>query len=262
MFITKIHYSESRGDKAGGASRCINRPMTTMRGVAVKWLLFTILLGTWSLGWGFDEQSVNPGINREYDQADPLFWQGMFEQERREVYARRHDIVAELGLKPGMQVADVGAGTGFFSLLFAPGVMPGGSVYAVDIVPNFVRAIEARARAAGLHQIIGVVNDPKDVKLPKGAIDLVFITDTYHHFEYPYSMLYSIRRALKPQGRLVIIDYKKDPDHSSPWVQRHVRSSESQVIEEVESAGFVLNTRHSLLDSQFFLEFVIAQNQN
>jgi predicted methyltransferase len=87
------------------------------------------------------------------------------------------------------------------------------------------------------------------------SVDLVFTSDTYHHFEYPQAMLASLHTALKPGGRLIIIDYEKIPGRSSPWVISHVRANRETVIAEVTAAGFVLERSHNFLRENYFLEF-------
>ena len=201
------------------------------------------------------EQNVSPGINRQYQDPSVTQWRGVFERDGREVWDRRDDIVRQLRLQPGQRVADVGAGSGFFSMMMAREVGPGGLVYAVDIAANFVDASVQRAQDAGLHNVRGVVNDQRGTGLPADSVDLVFISDTYHHFEYPQSMLHSIHAALRPGGELVVIDFRRVPGISSPWVLGHVRGGEEQVIAEVEAAGFKLSERLGFMDSQYFLRF-------
>ncbi len=201
------------------------------------------------------EHSLSPGINRYYQNPDYLQWQATFESEGREIYEQRQGIVEALRLKPGMVVADVGAGTGALSLLFAEKVGAGGTVIAQDIAPEFLRGIEERARKSGLAQVRTVLGGNKDTHLAANSIDLVFTSDTYHHFEYPQAMLASIHAALKPGGRLIVIDYEKIPGRSSPWVLGHVRADRATVITEITAAGFVLERTHAFLRENYFLEF-------
>jgi ubiquinone/menaquinone biosynthesis C-methylase UbiE len=217
-------------------------------------LLFVLL--TWLPGLtGAQERSLSPGINRYYQNPDYSQWQATFESEGREIFEQRHAIVEALQLKPGMVVADVGAGTGVLSLLFAQKVGSGGTVIAQDIAPEFLRGIEDRARKAGLNQVRTLLGGEKDARLPANSVDLVFTSDTYHHFEYPQAMLASIHAALKSGGRLIIIDYEKIPGRSSPWVLGHVRANRETVINEITAAGFVLDRTHDFLSENFFLEF-------
>ena len=222
-----------------------------MRVIGV-WLCGLLLLGAAGLR---AEPNVAPGINAPYENADVRRWRGVLERDGREIWDRRRDILAALNLRPGMKVADVGAGTGFFSLMFAEAVGPGGRVYAVDIAPGFVESIRSRAKALGHRNLVGIVNNAHSVLLPARAVDLVFISDTYHHFEYPRSTLASIHAALKPGGELVVIDFKRIPGVSDPWVLSHVRGGEETVRGEIEAAGFELVERRDFLRGQFFLRF-------
>lgn len=201
------------------------------------------------------EHSLAPGINRYYQKPDYAQWQATFESEGREIYEQRHAIVDALALKPGMTVADVGAGTGILSLLFAEKVGAGGTVIAQDIASEFLHGIEKRARKAGLNQVRTQLGGERDARLPTNSVDLVFTSDTYHHFEFPQAMLASIHAALKPGGRLIIIDYEKIPGRSSPWVLGHVRADRETVIDEITVAGFVLDRTHDFLRDNYFLEF-------
>ena len=201
------------------------------------------------------EQNVNPGINEYYYDAEFENWVSIFETPGREVYDKREAIVAALELKAGMTVADIGAGTGLYTRLFAKQVEDSGRVYAVDISKNFIRHILHDSRTQGLNNVEGVVNNQKSVMLPEDSIDLAFVCDTYHHFEYPQSMLASIHQALRADGELVIIDFRKQPGVSSGWVMSHVRVNENDVIREIESAGFKLTERSELLHKNYFLKF-------
>jgi ubiquinone/menaquinone biosynthesis C-methylase UbiE len=202
-----------------------------------------------------EERSINPGINDHYHGARHTDWVPVFESGSREVYTMRHDVVAALNIKPGMRIADIGAGTGFYSLLFAEKTGPDGLVYAVDIAEDFVQAIEKRAAHVGASNLRGIINNGRESGLAPQSIDLAFICDTYHHFEYPQTMMRSIDRALSAHGEVVIIDFRKEPDISNAWVQRHVRAGRQQVIKEMKRFGFDLVTDLPLLHSNYFLRF-------
>lgn len=201
------------------------------------------------------EQSVNPGINSAYDNPDVTRWRGVFERDGREIWERREDIVRQLHLRPGMRVADVGAGTGFFATMMAREVGADGRVYAVDIAPKFVDASVQRARDNGLDNVVGVVNDGRGTGLAEASVDLVFTSDTYHHFEYPQATLRSMYDALAPGGELVVVDFKREPGFSNPWVLSHVRAGEDVVRAEIETAGFDLVERLDFMQTQYFLRF-------
>jgi ubiquinone/menaquinone biosynthesis C-methylase UbiE len=207
------------------------------------------------------EQSIRPGINRHFVDPDWQRWVNTFERPGREVYDRRHAIVAASQVRPGMTVADIGAGTGLFTRLFAPAVEPDGTVYAIDISSTFIDNILRTCREQGLSNVKGIVNTAVDTGLPADSTDLAFITDTYHHFEYPQQTLASIYQALHSEGRVIIIDFRRDPRISSNWVMGHVRGNKAQVIEEMEVADFRLVDDKPLMRTNYFLEFVKSGNK-
>jgi len=161
-----------------------------------------------------------------------------FENDGRDVYAKRHAIARAVGLRPGDAVADIGAGTGLFTQLFAEQVGPKGTVYAVDIGPAFLKHIAERAKRHGQQRIVKtVLNTHDSAELPPGSIDVVFLCDTYHHFEHPAKMLASIRRALRPAGRLIVVDFDLRPD-SSEFVKQRARAPKEAYSREIASVGF------------------------
>ena len=128
--------------------------------------------------------------------ADVQHFVGRFESDSRDIYVKRREIARAVGLRPGDVVADIGAGTGLFSLLFAEQVGPKGAVYAVDIGPAFVKYIGDRAKQQGCEAIVKPVLDTQDsAALASDSIDVAFVCDTYHHFEHPEKMLASIGNA-------------------------------------------------------------------
>lgn len=201
------------------------------------------------------DQSVNPGINDNFQDPDPKSFVERFEKEGREVYDNREVIVEKLGLEPGMTVADVGAGTGLFTRLMGPKVGPEGKVYAVDIAKTFVTHVVMSSHARGLKNVEGVVCTADDSKLPENSVDVVFICDTYHHFEFPQKTMASIHRALKPGGKLVIIDFERIEGVSSDWIMGHVRAGREVFQQEIESVGFELAEELDLFKENYFLVF-------
>ncbi len=201
------------------------------------------------------EKSVNPGINDSFQDPDPSSFVERFEKEGREVYDNRETIVEKLELKPGMTVADVGAGTGLFTRLMAPKVGPKGKVYAVDIAQTFVTHVLMSSRARGLKNIEGIVCTADDSKLPENSVDVVFICDTYHHFEFPQKTMTSIHRALKPDGKLMVLDFERIEGVSSDWIMGHVRAGKEVFRAEIEEAGFELVEEKDLFKENYFLVF-------
>ena len=201
------------------------------------------------------ENSLKPGVNKPYDNPNVERTAKSYERETRDVVQKRDEIVAACQLAPGMKVADIGTGTGLFTRPFAVKVKPGGTVYAVDITKPFVEHIEKTCRQQGIDNVKGVVCTPTSVELPPKSIDRAFICDTYHHFEFPYKMLDSIHKAMRPGGRLIIVDYKKEKGVSPNWVFGHVRADKKMVIKEVTDAGFKLIDEVDLMKAQYVLRF-------
>jgi ubiquinone/menaquinone biosynthesis C-methylase UbiE len=188
------------------------------------------------------EASVRPGINDRFLSSD-LDVQELvdtFESESREVAVHRDEIVAALGLRPGMTVADVGAGTGLYLEPLVRSVGRFGRVYAVDIAPDLIAFIDERIRNEGLTIVETVLCTETSAELEPGSVDLVFSCDTYHHFEFPRSTLASLHSAIRPGGTLAIVDFERIPGESREWVLGHVRAGKQEVIAEIEAAGFTL----------------------
>ena len=201
------------------------------------------------------QRAVSPAINSYYENPDWQQWVNTFERPGREVFDMRHAIVDASGVRPGMRVADIGAGTGLFTRLFATRVGKSGRVYAVDISKSFIENILRTSSEQGLFNVEGIVNSDASVMLPDASLDLAVLVDTDHHFELPVSMLSSSRAALRDRGTLIIIDFRKDPRRSSAWVMGHVRAGRETVIDEVERAGFELLDDKELLRSNYYLVF-------
>lgn len=196
-------------------------------------------------------------INEPFKKPDVKAFIKKFESEDREVYAKRNEIVTALGLRPGMAVADIGAGTGLFTRLFAERVGKTGRVYAVDIAPRFLTHIAAEAKKHGQSQVATVQGSQFSTNLPRESVDLVFLCDVYHHLENPEKTLASIRQALKPEGKLVVIDFDRVEGRSAEFVLKHVRASQDVFRKEIEAAGFWFEpTKKSpVLKENFFLRF-------
>lgn len=187
-----------------------------------------------------DPTKTPPGINDRF--KDPELnvdeWLQRFEVESREVYHARDAVLKACQITPGESIADIGAGTGFYSQLFARATGWDGWVYSVDIAPNFLQHIAARATADGIENLTPVLGTDVSVRLPSESVDLVFTCDTYHHFENPPATLASIRRALKPGGRFVVIDFERIPGQSREFILGHVRAGKETFRSEIEAAGF------------------------
>lgn len=185
------------------------------------------------------DQSIRPGVNDPFRAPDVAKFRGVFEGESREVFAKRQEIVAACEVPSGAVVADIGAGTGLFTRLFAAEVGERGTVLAVDIAEEFLQHIRDRCEEAGIDNVTTALCQPHTAELAANSVDVAFVCDTYHHFEFPYRMLTSIHTALRPKGRMVIVDFRKIPGESSDWVMSHVRAGQETVEAEIVEAGFV-----------------------
>ena len=186
---------------------------------------------------------------------------GAFESPDRESYQMTPEIMEALALQPGMAVADVGAGSGYFTRELAKLVTPGGKIYAVDVVKEFLDELDRRADDAGIDNIETILSEVDDPMLPPASVDLIFAGDAYHHFMDPTPMLEGMRAALKPGGRMAIVDWKRQ---SNPAFERsgldweeHIRLGEQGTIDEITAHGFELVETHDFLEWQFFLIFEV-----
>ena len=184
-------------------------------------------------------KSVKPGINAKFIDPDLKVddWLKRFEVESREVFHARKEVLAACGVEKGMVVADIGAGTGLYTRLFAQATGPKGWVYAVEISGNFLEHIVTRATQEGHQNITGVLCAPNSTGLPPNSVDLAFICDTYHHFEYPADTVGSLVKALKTGGTVVVIDFERIPGKSRDWLLGHVRAGKEVFRKEIEDAG-------------------------
>ena len=201
------------------------------------------------------DKSVNPEINKSFVKPDVSTFVERFEKEGREVYDHREEIIEACQLKPGMVVADIGAGTGLFTRMIAPRVTDRGQVFAVDIAKEFVEHVEKVCRDEGIKNVKGVVCTPESTALPENSVDLAFICDTYHHFEFPYKTMRSIYRALKPDGQVVLVDFDRVEGKSSDWILSHLRAGKSTFVKEIELAGFEVAEERDFLATSYWIRF-------
>jgi ubiquinone/menaquinone biosynthesis C-methylase UbiE len=199
---------------------------------------------------------VHPISGREY--ARPMGvagapWLDRAEREREEAPSR---ALAIMQVAPGSTVADIGAGSGYFTERLSRLVGPAGRVYANDLQRAMLDLLQKRVARGGLANVTLVLGEPADPKLPQAAIDLALMVDVYHELSDPQTMLANIRKALKPGGRLVLIEYKGE-DPSIPILPSH-KMTVAQAKLEVEHEGFELTTVNSNLPRQHVLIFTVA----
>lgn len=200
-----------------------------------------------------------PGINEKFlsDDLDVALWTERFEGESRQIYAQRDAIVAALELQDKQRVADIGAGTGFFSELMARAVGPNGTVWALEISPKFIEHMEERFAKAELSQIEIVESSDRSTGLAESSIDLAFICDVYHHFEDPKAMLNNLAYVIRAGGGLVIVDFERIPGQSTEFIMDHVRAGKQVFRKEIEAAGFLFKEEIEIegLEDNYILRF-------
>ena len=215
-------------------------------------LLITMFFSTAST----QEKSLKPGINDSFKSPDVEKYAKTFEGESREVFVNRDQVVKACGLRSGQVVADIGAGTGLYTRLFGKEVGPEGRVFAVDIASKFLEHIQITSRKAGLRNVTPVLCNFDSVDLPTDSVDVAFICDTYHHFEFPEKTMLSLHRAIKPGGRLIVIDFHRIPGKSSDWTLNHVRAGQQVVETEIGSYGFKKSEEvKAILKDNYFVIF-------
>jgi SAM-dependent methyltransferase len=195
----------------------------------------------------------HPVSGRPYAEVMDAGGASWLERAERENEERPSLAVRLLHLKPGMQVADIGAGSGYYSELLSRAVGSTGRVYAVDIQPAMIRLVEERMRRRNLTNVSPVLGLVADPKLPDSAIDIALLVDVYHEFSAPQAMLRRIRSALRPGGRLVLLEFRKE-DPAIPIRVEHKMSVEEARI-EIEPEGYRLDTALEDLPRQHILVF-------
>lgn len=204
------------------------------------------------------EKSVNPGINASYLSEDMVVasWVERLEREGREVADNRDGIVARIGIKPGMAIADIGTGTGLFLPALSASVGDQGQVFAVDIIEKFLTHVDTHIDRRGWTNVETVLCTERSAELAPDSIDLTFICNVYHHFEYPKDTLASLHRALRSGGRIVLVDFKRIPGESADWILNHMRAGQETFETEITNAGFKKTGEITdLLDDNYFVIF-------
>jgi SAM-dependent methyltransferase len=180
-------------------------------------------------------------------------WARVFDDPARATWQKPDEVIKALGLASDAKVADVGAGTGYFSSRLARAV-PGGRVYAVDAEPDMVGYLRGRAQREGLANLVPVQAGERDPKLPE-PVDLALLVDVYHHVPARVQYFEALRGSLRPGGRLAIVDFRPDSPRGPP---RAARIAPERVKEELGRAGYALVAEHGFLPDQYFLVFAPA----
>jgi predicted methyltransferase len=191
---------------------------------------------------------------QQHSFGDAEKWAKVFDDPERDAWQKPHEVIQALVLKPDAVIADIGSGTGYFSVRFA-NMTPKGRVYGVDTEPDMVRFLADRAKREGLTNITAVAGAPDNPRLPEKA-DLIVLVDVYHHVADRERYFRNLLKSLKPGGRLAVIDFRMDSPVGPP---RSARIAPKRVKDELRRAGYALAREHAFLPNQFFLIFEPAR---
>jgi ubiquinone/menaquinone biosynthesis C-methylase UbiE len=181
---------------------------------------------------------------------------GLLEGPDRDAWQKPDQIMDALGIADGSHVADLGAGAGWFTIRLARRVGPNGIVYAEDIQPQMIEAIERRVSREGLRNVRTVRGTAKDPGLPPSSLDAVLIVDTYHEMEDPVTLLRNVAGSLKPRGRVGIVDFKKG--NGGPGPDANERVDPEVIVKDAALAGLDLLKDETFLPYQYLLVFTLA----
>jgi SAM-dependent methyltransferase len=210
--------------------------------------IFGLLLGC--LAAPAAAQHGSQPLHQHFDDAER--WAQVFDDPARDAWQKPQEVIRALALAPDALVADIGAGTGYFSVRLARAV-PHGRVYAVDVAPSMVQHLEARAQREKLANLVALQADADDPRLPH-AVDLVLLVDTYHHIGDRTAYFGKLRASLSRGGRLAIIDFRPD----SPVGPKQGRIAPDTVKAELAHAGYRFAAEHDFLPYQYFLVFALT----
>jgi len=188
-----------------------------------------------------------------HDFADVEHWQSVFDDPARDAWQKPSELVQALAIRPGAVVADLGAGTGYLVGRLARAVGPEGTVLAVDVEQNLVAHLRERAEQEKTANVVPILASVDDPRLPRGGVDLVVVLDTYHHIDDRLVYFRKLRRALRPRGRVAIVDWHKRPLPVGPPPEHKL--AREQVLDEMRTAGWTLAAEHDVLPYQYFLVF-------
>ncbi len=216
--------------------------------VSVPWLMASVAL--------LAQDSTTRDVHQMHQlHQDPKAYIAMLEDPKRDAYQQPHEVITALKLKEGEVVADIGAGSGYFTFRLARHVGDTGRVYAVDISPEMIIHMNRRFRDLNLKNVVTILAAPDDPLLPDASIDRFFICDTWHHIENHPHYLALMKKMLKPGGQIVMIDFKKVETPVGPPLE--MRIDRKDLIKEMETNGFRVASEETFLPYQYFLVFAV-----
>ncbi len=179
----------------------------------------------------------------------------MLDDPKRDAYQKPHEVISALNLKEGEVVADLGAGSGYFTFRLAHHVGDTGRVYAVDVSPDMILHLNRRIRDLDVKNVVTILAAPDDPLLADASMDRFFICDTWHHIEHHDRYLALLKKMLKPGGQIVMVDFKKIETPVGPPMAMRIKRDD--LVKEMERNGFSLVQEHTFLPYQYFLVFKV-----
>ncbi len=184
---------------------------------------------------------------------DPRAYIAFLDDPARDEYQKPHEVIAALGLREGETIADIGAGSGYFTFRFARHVGDSGRVYAVDVSPEMILHVNRNIRKLRVKNVITVLSDDDDPLLADGSIDRFFICDTWHHIENQTKYLALMKKMLKPGGQVIMMDFQKRDLPIGP--PTGMKISREDLLAQMKNNGYRLLKEHFFLPYQYFLVF-------
>jgi arsenite methyltransferase len=188
-------------------------------------------------------------------QQDSKAYIARLEDPKRDAYQKPEEVVKALKIEEGEVIADIGAGSGYFTFRLARPVGEKGRVYAVDVSPDMIVHLNRRIRDLNVKNVVTILSAPDDPLLGDGSVDRFFICDTWHHIEGHAKYLALLKKMLKPGGQVVMIDFKKAKTPVGPPME--IRIDRGDLVREMEAHGFQLAAEHTFLEYQYFLVFKV-----
>ncbi len=219
-------------------------------------LAFVLVIGGAGVGGLLAQTAPDPQSHYKHGQGyqhsfeDAKKWAMVFDDPARDAWQKPDEVLNALHLQRTDRVADLGAGTGYFSVRIAK-LVPEGKLFSADIEPEMVRYLRERAHHENLNVLVPILASAESANLPE-PVDLVLVVDTYHHIDNRIAYFSKLRASLRPNGRLAIVDFKADSPEGPP--PEH-RIPTEKVTSELEAAGYTLVATHSFLPKQYFLVF-------
>lgn len=220
-----------------------------------------LLLLTFPLLLAAQQPEARPALTEYQGRtiAQTMHWQGAgwLIRHKRDREEATLQMRAELNLKPGMTVCDMGSGNGYHTLPMAEAVGKDGKVFAVEVQPEMIEMLHKRAQEKGITNITSIIGEPHDPKLPPASCDMILLVDVYHEFSHPEPMLAGMKKALKPDGVIVLVEFRAEDD-SVPIKPEH-KMSKAQINKELTLNGFKLVREYDDLPWQHMMFFGLAQ---